>query len=307
MIVLKTSPRGSRRYGRSFHRSLLLCSAGLPVTAARTSSSARRLSSPSFAVEASSLPNWGSRNSVERGRRERSLIFQRQAPRSGGHTGDTEEATAGSGPSLLERRGKARVTVRRARERDYQGVADIRGVIIPVGMSGATGFLGGTVVIDDPAEAERRMLMAKVADLVSGEAVALIALEGKRIVGTVDCILQSAAAAVKTPRQQRQQSDNVGRGRGATMQVFLKNLFVLPDARRRGIARELVKGAEVFARKEKAGIVCLEVARKNTAARELYDSCGFEEIERPGPVEGGMGGVLLKSLGMGKRYMVKRI
>lgn len=90
-----------------------------------------------------------------------------------------------------------------------------------------------------------------------------------------------------------------------TRQVFLKNLFVLPEERRRGIARELVKGAEAFARKEKAAAICLDVGRKNAAARELYLSCGFEEAERPGPVEGGVGGALLKSLGMGKRYMVK--
>lgn len=54
---------------------------------------------------------------------------------------------------------------------------------------------------------------------MSGEAVALIALEGKRIVGTVDCILQAVAAAVDTPRQQPQQSDNPGRGTGAKKQV----------------------------------------------------------------------------------------
>lgn len=90
-------------------------------------------------------------------------------------------------------------------------------------------------------------------------------------------------------------------------QVFLKNLFVLPEERRRGIARELVRGAELFARKEKAATVCLDVARQNAPARELYSSCGFEEAERPGPVEGGMGGALLKSLGMGKRYMIKSV
>lgn len=52
--------------------------------------------------------------------------------------------------------------MRRAKEADYEGVAGIRGVIIPVGMSGASGFLGGKVVIDDPNEAKRRLLMAKV-------------------------------------------------------------------------------------------------------------------------------------------------
>lgn len=87
--------------------------------------------------------------------------------------------------------------------------------------------------------------------------------------------------------------------------MFLKNLFVLPEERRRGIARELVKGAELFARKEKSGMVCLDVAPNNVAARQLYSSCGFEEVPRPGPVEGGIGGAFLKSLGMGKKYMVK--
>lgn len=89
--------------------------------------------------------------------------------------------------------------------------------------------------------------------------------------------------------------------------MFLKNVFVLPEERRRGIARELVKGAEAFARKEKAAMICLDVGRKNAAGRDLYLSCGFEEAERPGPVEGGIGGILLKSIGMGKRYMVKTL
>lgn len=58
----------------------------------------------------------------------------------------------------------------------------------------------------------------KVADLVSGEAVALIALEDRRIVGTVDCIIQpaaaAAAAAANMPRQPQKQPDGLG-GRGA--------------------------------------------------------------------------------------------
>lgn len=75
-------------------------------------------------------------------------------------SGDSIE---GVGSSALERSRKAaRVTVRQAKERDYPGVAGIREVIIPVGMSGATGFMGGTVVIDSPVEAEKRLLMAKV-------------------------------------------------------------------------------------------------------------------------------------------------
>lgn len=86
-----------------------------------------------------------------------------EATRPGANAAARGESTEKAASSNLGRGGgKARVTVRRARERDYLGVAEIRGVIIPVGMSGATGFLGGKVVIDDPAEAERRLLMAKV-------------------------------------------------------------------------------------------------------------------------------------------------
>ena len=88
---------------------------------------------------------------------KRTVSFRETAAASG-------DSTEGAGPSAtLRRRSKAaRVTVRRAKEQDYQGVADIREVIIPVGMSGASGFMGGKVVIDSPAEAEERLLMAKV-------------------------------------------------------------------------------------------------------------------------------------------------
>lgn len=51
------------------------------------------------------------------------------------------------------------------------------------------------------------MVLLKVADLVSGESVALIALEGQRIVGTVDCIIRSAAATVDALGQPKQQPE----------------------------------------------------------------------------------------------------
>lgn len=159
-----------------------------------------------------------------------------------------------------------------------------------------------------------------MADLVSGEATALIALEGGNIVGTVDCITQPPDGA-ELEQRQRPKQPGVGVAKYVEARhtnqhteltttppkprVFLENLFVLPEHRRRGIARELIKGAEAYARKERAGVVCLQVARKNVGARELYQSCGFQEQERPGKAEFGMGGVLLRSLGMGKRYMAK--
>ena len=60
----------------------------------------------------------------------------------------------------------------------------------------------------------------KVADLVSGEAVALIALEGQRIVGTVDCILRpDSSAPVDAARQPRKQPDKLGGGSTPTTEV----------------------------------------------------------------------------------------
>lgn len=52
--------------------------------------------------------------------------------------------------------------MRPAREADFEAVANLRTVIVPVGMDGAAGFMGKKIIIDDPAEAKRRRLMAKV-------------------------------------------------------------------------------------------------------------------------------------------------
>lgn len=148
----------------------------------------------------------------------------------------------------------------------------------------------------------------KVADLVSGETTALIALESGRVVGTIDCAIQPSITDTTQNLQARPGAKNQAQQRNLPTersQVFLKNLFVLPEQRRRGIARKLVEGAEEFARKERAGVLCLQVDRKNSAARDLYYSCGFEDMEPPGPVEGGLGGALLRALGMGKNFMVK--
>ena len=139
----------------------------------------------------------------------------------------------------------------------------------------------------------------QVADLVRKEAVALIALERGLIVGTVDCIVQPLK---QRPGDRAEEDQNTPRTR-----VFLKNVFVLPEHRRRGVARRLVKGAEEFARREGAEALCLQVDRDNAPARELYLACGFEEKEEPGPRENGWGGALLQSLGMGKLYMYKRV
>lgn len=145
--------------------------------------------------------------------------------------------------------------------------------------------------------------------------MSLIALEGGRIVGTVDCTIQNSCdkLGVKTDsytsgysvrgRRIRQ----VAARKSLRPRMFLSNLFVLPEHRRRGIARELVKGAEAFARRKGAEALCLEVESKNMAAMELYRSCSFQEKRQPRSTEGGMGDALLRSLGLGKRFMSKNI
>lgn len=144
-----------------------------------------------------------------------------------------------------------------------------------------------------------------MADLVSREAVALIALERGLIIGTVDCIIQPSEQ--ETGMDMLEGRAEKERGKTPQPRVFLKNLFVLPEHRRRGVAIRLVEEAEAFARRQGAETLRLQVARKNAPARKLYVACGFEELETPDQEENGIGGFLLRSLGMGKIYMAKRV
>lgn len=88
--------------------------------------------------------------------------------------------------------------------------------------------------------------------------------------------------------------------------LFLENLYVLPEHRRRGIARKLVEGAEAFARSRGAGTICMEVARSNDPALDLYRTCGYEAMGAVGGEET-LGETLMKILGMGNIYMSKNI
>ena len=57
--------------------------------------------------------------------------------------------------------------------------------------------------------------------------------------------------------------------------LVLNDLFVRPDARRRGIARSLVRAARTLAREQGAATVQLETAKSNHSARALYVSEGY--------------------------------
>ena len=57
----------------------------------------------------------------------------------------------------------------------------------------------------------------------------------------------------------------------------LNDLFVSPDARRRGVARALMEAARAFAASTGAASLELATERTNTSAQRLYDDLGYEQ------------------------------
>lgn len=60
---------------------------------------------------------------------------------------------------------------------------------------------------------------------------------------------------------------------------FIGNVAVLPNYRRRGLARKLVEAAVGLARQNHANMVWLDVIAGNVPAYQLYESLGFEHFE----------------------------
>lgn len=60
----------------------------------------------------------------------------------------------------------------------------------------------------------------------------------------------------------------------------LANLAVVPTRRRMGVGRSLLRAMLQDASRRGVTQVFLEVRQSNTAARELYESQGFEEVGR---------------------------
>lgn len=57
----------------------------------------------------------------------------------------------------------------------------------------------------------------------------------------------------------------------------LNDLYVVPEARRHGAARALLKAAIEYARDDGASRLQLETGRRNEAARALYRDAGWQE------------------------------
>ena len=56
------------------------------------------------------------------------------------------------------------------------------------------------------------------------------------------------------------------------------NLVVVPSARRKGLARELLGAAETLAKSLNVVRMFLEVAEDNNAARALYEDAGYAQV-----------------------------
>jgi ribosomal protein S18 acetylase RimI-like enzyme len=62
--------------------------------------------------------------------------------------------------------------------------------------------------------------------------------------------------------------------------AFLTELYLVPEARRRGFGRRLLEEAEAQAQRHGARALHLVVRPENTAALNLYLATGFHETER---------------------------
>jgi len=68
--------------------------------------------------------------------------------------------------------------------------------------------------------------------------------------------------------------------RAAADEAEILTLAVLPENRRRGIARELLAALKGWAANQRIRRLFLEVGEDNTAARALYAAAGFETVGR---------------------------
>mgnify|MGYP001420728970 CR=1 FL=1 len=62
--------------------------------------------------------------------------------------------------------------------------------------------------------------------------------------------------------------------------VLLDEIFVLPEAQRTGLGKQLLDTASDYCRENSMGTLRLEVQKKNTRAIDVYRTCGFRTEDR---------------------------
>jgi GNAT superfamily N-acetyltransferase len=97
----------------------------------------------------------------------------------------------------------------------------------------------------------------------------------------------------------------VATGQGANRTWWIANLAVLPEYRRRGIARQLVQASIECARHHGESAMTLDVIAENLPAYQLYQQCGFEPYN--GSVELIAPEGPLPPLSIPSRYIVRRL
>ena len=117
-------------------------------------------------------------------------------------------AASASPPRVLAPRAAAappELTVRPARwPDDYDAVCAMRKPTEFVVESGGAGFMGQKVVIDDPEEAQKRRVQARLGSALRDKATVLLAEDSSgAVVGTLDCVLQQHAAEPSAASQPR--------------------------------------------------------------------------------------------------------
>ncbi len=61
---------------------------------------------------------------------------------------------------------------------------------------------------------------------------------------------------------------------------YIEGLYVVPDARRSGIARALLQGAEAWARDQNCREMASDVRIDNTISEAVHHDAGYETVER---------------------------
>jgi ribosomal protein S18 acetylase RimI-like enzyme len=166
------------------------------------------------------------------------------------------------------------VSIRQARwPDDYEAVCAVREPNRFVVEDGSVGFMGQTVTLT-PEEALERRVEARLGSALDDGALVLLAFgsdEAAGVLGTCD--------AVPQPEGQQRRSF----GPELPQRLLIRNLWVSPSHRRRGIARQLMLAAEELAlgRAEGERTLSLEVDAGNEPARRLYDDLGYVEFDAP--------------------------